>query len=125
MRGAAIGAAISTSLLLAVYGMFAGPANRAIAQQPIAQQPFAQQRGSGTPQNGSELIAFSTQVGDKLQQLTVLDPRQQTLMIYHVESSTGTVTLKSVRNIHFDTQLMEFNGTSPRPQDIRSMLGTR
>jgi hypothetical protein len=52
----------------------------------------------------------------------LIDPRLHTLSVYHVDGSKGGVTLKSVRNFHWDMQLLEFNGTSPRPQEIREML---
>ena len=35
------------------------------------------------------------------------------------------VTLKSIRNFHWDMQLLEYNGAPPHPQEIRSMLPTR
>ena len=72
----------------------------------------------------SGVIAFNTPLGETRQQLTIIDPVRKTLCIYHVETGTGTVTLKSVRNIKWDLHLLEFNGTSPRPQDIRSMVSS-
>ena len=32
---------------------------------------------------------------------------------------------KSVRNIHWDLQMIEFNGTKPLPDEVRSILGER
>jgi hypothetical protein len=34
----------------------------------------------------------------------------------------GDITLKSVRNIHWDLQMVEFNTEAPLPREIRSML---
>jgi hypothetical protein len=53
---------------------------------------------------------------------TVIDPRQRVFAVYHVDRNTGEITLKSVRNITWDLQMIEFNTGKPIPQDIRSGL---
>ena len=84
------------------------------------------QRGSETTA-GSELITVSAMVGDKgqVQQLTVIDPRTRVMSVYHLELSSGAITLRSVRNITWDLQLREFNGVAPLPQEIRALLEQR
>jgi hypothetical protein len=42
--------------------------------------------------------------------------------VYHVERSTGEITLKSVRNLTWDLQMVQFNSGNPLPQDIRNGL---
>jgi hypothetical protein len=44
------------------------------------------------------------------------------MSVYHVELSSGNVELRCVRNIHWDLQMMYFNGKSPLPQEILSMI---
>ena len=56
------------------------------------------------------------------QQLTVIDSQRRTLAIYLIEKGTGRVTLKSVRQLHWDLQLEEFNGVSPTPREIQTLL---
>jgi hypothetical protein len=92
---------------------------------------------AGSPQNGgprtsgqhaaasSGLIALATPVGDHRQQLMVVDPELRVMSVYHVDGATGEIVLKSVRNIHWDLQMMEFNGTSPTPREIRTQLEQR
>jgi hypothetical protein len=70
---------------------------------------------------GSELIVVPTALGDKVQLLTVVDPRQRTLCVYHIDTGTGKISLKSVRNIHWDLQIDHLNTDEPLPQQIRSM----
>jgi hypothetical protein len=70
----------------------------------------------------SELIAVSAMVGERVQQVTVIDSRQRVMSVYHIELATGAVTLKSVRNITWDLQLPEFNGVKPLPREIRALL---
>ena len=57
--------------------------------------------------------------------VTVIDPRQRSMSVYHVELSTGEITLKSVRNIQWDLQMMDFNGTNPLPKEIRAVLDSK
>jgi hypothetical protein len=82
------------------------------------------QRG---PDLSGELITVSTMIGERgqVQQLTVIDPRSRVMSVYHVESNSGAIALKSVRNINWDLMLSEFNGVSPLPREIRGMVETR
>jgi hypothetical protein len=68
------------------------------------------------------LIALTAAVGTERQQVTVIDPDTHVLGVYHIDLASGEVKLKSVRNIHWDLQMMEFNGTSPLPGEVRSIL---
>lgn len=53
--------------------------------------------------------------------MIVLDPRTRVVSVYHV-SPKGELALRSVRNIDADLRLSEYNGVSPLPHEIRSML---
>ena len=97
----------------------------------------AQQRGEVSAQRaapaspgpavaaGSELIVVPTSLGEKGQMLTVVDPRQRVLSVYHIDLPTGKIALKSVRNIQWDLQMAYLNNESPLPQEIRSLLEQR
>ena len=54
--------------------------------------------------------------------MTVIDPKQRVLAVYHVDRASGQITPKSVRNITWDLQMTEYNSGEPLPQDIRSGL---
>lgn len=87
--------------------------------------PLFAQRVSAYEPSG-ELIALPTSIeGGRIQQVTVIDPRTRVMSVYHVELSSGAVTLKSVRNIHWDLQMIEFNGVKPLPAEIRGLLDSR
>ena len=47
------------------------------------------------------------------------------MSVYHIEQTTGTISLKSVRNIRADLQMDEFNTDSPLPREIRAILTKR
>lgn len=55
-------------------------------------------------------------------QLTLVEKNKQALCVYHIDSKTGEITLKSVRSFGWDLELEHFNGTEPLPRQIRSML---
>jgi hypothetical protein len=74
------------------------------------------------PANAPELITHVTAAEGQLQVVTVIDPRQRVMAVYHVDRATGQITPKSVRNITWDLQMIEFNSGDPSPQDIRSGL---
>jgi predicted methyltransferase len=55
------------------------------------------------------------------QVVTVIDSDERVMAVYHVDRSTGEITLKSVRNMTWDLQMLEFNSGEPLPQEIRDM----
>jgi hypothetical protein len=69
-------------------------------------------------------VTLTTALGENRQQLLVIDPELHVMGVYHVDSN-GEVTLKSVRNFHWDLQMEQFNGTNPLPREIRSLMQPR
>lgn len=55
--------------------------------------------------------------------VVVVDASQRVMAVYHVDKTTGEIALRSVRNITWDLQMLEFNSGEPLPQDIRNMRG--
>jgi hypothetical protein len=86
-----------------------------------------EQRATPAPlaTSGTELIVVPTSLGEKGQVLTVVDPRQRVLSVYHIDLVTGKIALKSVRNIHWDLQITDFNSDNPLPREIRSLVEQR
>jgi hypothetical protein len=111
MRTAAVGAGALASLVVAM-----------LVAAAIPSVGFAQRAPSAPPLGGEGLIALTMDVGDQRQQVTVIDPATRVMGVYHIELSTGEVTLKSVRRIHWDLQMNEFNATHPLPGEVRSMI---
>jgi hypothetical protein len=100
-----------------------------LCQQVLCQQNASQAQvpsaHAGLHMPSAELIALSHDLGDGRQQVTVIDPKARVMAVYHVERTSGEIALKSVRNVHWDLQMEEFNGVSPAPRDIRSLLEQR
>jgi nitrogen fixation protein len=88
---------------------------------------FSQRPAVPTPKSeaSSEMIVVPTSLGDKSLMLTVVDPKQQVISVYHIDLPTGKIALKSVRKIQWDLQITDFNTENPLPQEIRSKLEQR
>lgn len=52
----------------------------------------------------------------------IFDPVRQVFAVYHVDSASGQIMLKSVRNLSADLRLEQFNSGAPAPKDIQAML---
>ena len=72
----------------------------------------------------ADMIAVSANVGDKFQQVTVIDPKARVMSVYHIEFATGQIELRSVRKIQFDLQIKQFNTKEPLPEQIEKALGS-
>jgi hypothetical protein len=76
----------------------------------------------GSPVAGSDLIVVPAILGDRVQVLSVVDPRQRVLCVYHIELATGKITLKSVRKLEWDLQIRDLNNDKPLPDEIRPLV---
>jgi len=75
--------------------------------------------------DAADLIALSSDGGGDQQQVTIINTRTRVMSVYHIEHSSGAITLKSVRNIEADLMMDEFNTGNPLPREIRAMLSNR
>lgn len=112
MRTVFLGALVIAGLVITAAGVTANP------------QEGLPQRSAPGVASGSEgqLIALSATVGDKYQQVTVIDPKTQAMSVYHIDLADGKVRLKSVRNFHWDLQMVHLNGVAPLPREIQTLL---
>lgn len=111
MRAAAIGAFLGAGLVVAVVGGLAG-----------SSEVLAERRAIGGADASSGMIAFSGPAGPNGQLITLIDPETRVMSVYRVDSATGEIALKSVRNIHWDLQMVDFNGVSPLPREVRALV---
>lgn len=104
---------------IVLFAFIAGLVLAGLQSSPVAGQRLNATANPLTQQGGLIAISHPSQVG---QQLTLVDPRLQVICVYQVDSSSGQITLKSVRNVHWDMMMDEFNGMSPSPKEIRATL---
>ena len=87
----------------------------------------AQRAGRSLPAAGSgdqsgPLWTLATPLDDGRQMLLVVDQQNRTMAIYHVDPATGTLTLKSTRDVRWDLMVEDFNCLEPRPSALKKML---
>ena len=85
------------------------------------QRPSVQERAASSP----ELLALSHDSADGRQQITLVDTRQKVIAVYHVDRSTGALSLRSVRNLQWDLMIEDFNSNNPTPREIRALKEQR
>jgi hypothetical protein len=101
-----------SGILLGLAMLIAGVVGFADAQGP---RGAAQDRVASSP----DLLALSHEGGDGRQQITIVDPRQRVMAVYHVDRTSGALQLKSVRNLQWDLLIEDYNSGTPAPRDIR------
>lgn len=72
------------------------------------------------PQTGSsDIQVLSTPLQTGIQQLVVVDSRNQSMAVYHIEPQQGKIQLRSVRSLRWDLMMEEFNPTAPEPSKMK------
>lgn len=59
------------------------------------------------------------------QQIIVIDGTSRVMGSYAIDPQTGSIALRSVRNIAYDLILEEFNAAPPAPGDVKALLEKR
>jgi hypothetical protein len=74
-----------------------------------------------------QLIALPYEASDGKQQVTIVDPRTRVIAVYQVDKVNGSLALRSVRNVHWDLLMEEYNTShgSPTPREIRALAEQR
>jgi hypothetical protein len=110
MRAAILGLALVVGLMAAAWA-WPGPRGDALPQPAAAQ-----------PATSGEFVVLTMALGERRQQVSVIDAKTKCMCVYHIDAETGEIHLKSVRNLRWDLELQEFNGTSPLPREIRTLV---
>ena len=108
--------------IVLVVGLVAVAMGTMPAAPPVAPQGAA----PGRIATGDEkMIVASTVVEGRYQQLVVLDPKQNSFAVYHVDLTTGRIKFCAERNVTWDLQMTHYNGEKPLPSEIQSQLEYR
>lgn len=74
----------------------------------------------------SGMIAMSQLTPDsRSQMVTVVDPTNRSIATYRIDLTSGKIALCSVRNIHWDLQMSDYNWAKPSSKEIRTMSEQR
>ncbi len=115
MRRIVVGAVSAAGLVIAVLAGTGWTDPGYNIPGPVATGVVLEQEGRG-------LITHLSGVDGQPLVLTVIDPRAQWIGVYHIDRSSGSLTLKSARKISWDLDLVDYNTGKPLPQEIRSGL---
>jgi hypothetical protein len=127
MKRLVLGALVGAGLVIGTFGLL-DYQSEGFAQQLASQPRVVQQRIASGGQRavaGEQLIAVPGVVGETGQLLTVIDPKQRVMSVYHIDSASGKIGLRSVRNIHWDLQMMDYDNEGIPPREIRALLEQR
>jgi hypothetical protein len=116
MRQAAVGIVVVMIVFLACLGWTNAEGEVRAQQVPPAVKPLVLSDG---------LIALSSDTADGHQQVAVIESKTRVMSVYHIDHKSGTITLKSVRNLAADLEMDEYNTEKPLPQEIRAILNKR
>jgi hypothetical protein len=111
MRNAVVGMMVGVVLAIALLAM-AGSGSVVHAQSDRGQAAAEDLLPVSWSMNGMAYVA-------------IVDPRRRVLGVYEVNGTSGAIALKSVRQLHWDLQLEEFNTSTPSPREIRALVERR
>lgn len=78
--------------------------------------------GGVSGDTGPGLWVSTTPLDDGRHLLLVVDPTARNAAVYHVDAATGSLTLRSTRNITWDLLVPEYNAQEPRPTALKKMI---
>ena len=109
------------------YCVLIGIAVGAVALAVEFPQAQAQRVPADRTPPADQLIALPFEAADGKQQVTIVDPRTRVIAVYQVDKVNGSLALRSVRNVHWDLLMEEYNTShgSPTPRDIRALAEQR
>lgn len=81
----------------------------------------AQRPGRPATEAGTLWISESP-LDDGRRMLTVVDGASRHVAVYHVDAASGSLVLRSTRDISWDLLVDDFNAQEPRPAALRRML---
>jgi hypothetical protein len=111
MKKAGLGLIVGSGLLLIALAFF-GQAGNVLAQRVGPEF---------SPGANGDLTVLPAASVDKGQLVTVVDQRQRVMCVYRIDTGTGKIALKSVRNLNWDLQVTYYNNEPPLPQEIKTM----
>lgn len=89
-----------------------------------SQQPARRTAAASGLVDGTGLWISDSTLDEGRRLLLVVDPVSRHAAVYHVDAASGSLSLKSARDLSWDLSLDEFNVQEPRPAAIRKMVQT-
>ena len=83
---------------------------------------LAAQRAVRPLDESGALWLSESPLDDSRRLLLVVDPGSRHAAVYHVDTATGALVLRSTRNLTWDLMVDDFNAQEPRPAALKRML---
>lgn len=83
----------------------------------------AQRAGRPAPEAAGLWIS-DTAMDDARRLVVVVDPATRHAAVYHLDNGTGSLVLKSTRDITWDLLVDDFNAQEPRPAALKRLIQT-
>ena len=83
---------------------------------------FAAPRQAGGANAGGSLWMSDSPLDNGRRLLLVVDQELRNVAVYHVDGASGSLALKSSRDISWDLMVGDFNALAPKPADLKRML---
>lgn len=116
-----IGSAVFLGLVLVSTCVFSVPAAEGPPESGLTVTPIPEGKNIPHLMTAGDLIGFSRELGDGVQAITLINASQRWMAVYHIDSS-GEIRLTGSRPLADDFTI-QFNATSPLPEEIRRLRG--
>lgn len=88
----------------------------------IGSRELSAQRAGGPVPEATGLWISDTAVDDARRLLVVVDPATRHAAVYHLDNASGSLVLKSTRDISWDLLVDDFNAQEPRPAALKRLI---
>ncbi len=88
----------------------------------IGSRELSAQRAGRPAPEATGLWISDTAVDDARRLLVVVDPATRHAAVYHLDNATGSLVLKSTRDISWDLLVDDFNAQEPRPAALKRLI---
>jgi glycerol-3-phosphate dehydrogenase len=93
-----------------------------VAAIAIGSRELSAQRAGRPAPEATGLWISDTAVDDARRLLVVVDPATRHAAVYHLDNATGSLVLKSTRDISWDLLVDDFNAQEPRPAALKRLI---
>ena len=90
----------------------------------IGSRELSAQRAGRPILEATGLWISDTAVDDARRLVMVVDPATRHAAVYHLDNATGSLVLKSTRDITWDLLVDDFNAQEPRPAALKRLIQT-
>jgi hypothetical protein len=109
----------------ALIGILGGVVVTACVLSASAQHEMPETHRRGFQSRGERIIALDGPTADGNKMIVVIDDDRQAMGSYEIDTQTGQITLRCVRNFRWDLEMDEFNGSEPSPRQIQAILRSK